>query len=105
MICHKELSRTTVEDAALGHDWGEAVFTWDGFNAVSAERVCKNDSSHIDTAVTCTDDDGVVTKEPTATEEGEKLYTATAVFEDGTTATDTKTEILPATGYTYGDPE
>ena len=105
VICHKELSRTTVEDPALGHDWGEAVFTWDGYSVVKAERICKNDSSHVDVAVSCTDDGGVVTKEPTPTEEGEKLYTATAVFEDGTVAYDEKTEILPATGYTYGEPE
>ena len=104
VICEKELSRTTVEDAILDHDWGEAVFTWDGYDAVSATRTCKNDDSHIDTAVSCTDDGGVILKEPTATQEGKKVYTATAEFADGTTATDTKTEILPATGYTYGDP-
>lgn len=40
-------------------------------------------------------DDGVVTKEPTCTEDGEKTYTNT----NG----ETKTETIPALGHDYGD--
>jgi hypothetical protein len=59
-------AKYTEEIAAAGHKWDTVKYTWtqtsSGYTCTAA-RVCKNDSSHVDTAVTCTDDDGVVTKE------------------------------------------
>lgn len=87
---------------AIGHNWGEVSFTWNGVESAIAYRTCKNDSEHhesVDAVIT-----SEVTQEPTPEEDGICLYTATATFDDGTVATDEKTVPIPATGYTYGDP-
>lgn len=73
----------TVEIPALGHDWGEAKWTWnEDYTKASVTRVCKNDPSHIETA------DAVITSEE---KDGRKIYTASAVL-GGETLTDTKTK-------------
>lgn len=90
-------TKTVANIDALGHDWGEAVFTWNGFEA-TATRTCKNDASHKQTVTAKVE--SKVTKEATATEDGERTYTAAATFADGKTYTDTKTEVIPATGET-----
>ena len=90
-------TKTIANIDALGHDWGEAVFTWNGFEA-TATRTCKNDASHKQTVTAKVE--SKVTKEATATEDGERTYTAAATFADGKTYTDTKTEVIPATGET-----
>ena len=66
----------TVDDVeALGHKWGEPVYTWsEDYSAVTAKRTCENDSSHVETESVDTTSD--VTKEATCEEKGETTYTA-----------------------------
>ena len=87
---------------AIGHNWGEVSFTWNGVESAIASRTCENNSEHhesVEAVIT-----SEVTQEPTPEEDGIRLYIATAAFDDGTVATDEKTVPIPATGYTYGAP-
>lgn len=63
-----------------GHDWNEAIYTWnDDGSSCTASRTCKNDSDHVETAeADITSKPG---KEPTCTENGETIYTATFTVE------------------------
>ncbi|MBQ1484383.1 MAG: InlB B-repeat-containing protein [Eubacterium sp.] len=49
--CGDEISRETVKDDALGHDWGEWTVTKEPKVGIPGEeqRVCKRDPSHIET--------------------------------------------------------
>ena len=96
-------TKTVADVDPLGHDWGDAAFTWDGVETATATRICKNDASHKETVPAIITNE--VTKEPTAEGTGTRTYTATAMFPDGTKATDTRTDVIPATGYTYGSPD
>ena len=90
---HSEDNTVTIPDTA-GHVYGDPVWSWtDGFNA-AITFTCKNgdDTQRPEVTVTST-----VTAQPTATQPGERTYTATAEF-GGKTYTDVKTEVLPATG-------
>ena len=60
----------------LGHDYGEVKYTWTG-NVCKAERVCKHDSTHIESeTVTAT---GTTITAATCKEKGKMKYTATFV--------------------------
>ena len=75
-----------VEIEALGHDWNEPTWTWDGTKAAEASFVCKRDEQHTTTVkaeITAESADGVVT------------FTATVEL-DGKTYTDTKTGAVSA---------
>lgn len=87
----------TVE--ATGHRYGKPTYTWSDDNkTVTAEMICRNDDSHV---VTETVEVKVeTTKEATCKEEGEATYTAT--FTNEAFETQTKTEVLEATGHKYG---
>lgn len=75
---------------AFGHDYELTGWTWTGFTAATAAFTCKHDASHTEKVpATITS----VRTEPTETEEGSVVYTATVTFE-GETYTDTKTENL-----------
>ncbi len=75
---------------AFGHDYELIGWTWTGYTAATATFTCKNDADHTEKVqATITS----VRTEPTETEEGSVVYTATVVFE-GETYTDTKTEKL-----------
>ncbi|MBQ6020818.1 MAG: VWA domain-containing protein, partial [Clostridia bacterium] len=65
--CGTQLDKREIP--AFGHDWGDWADNKDGTHA----RVCANDASHVETAAHKWDD-GTVTKQPTATEEGEYTY-------------------------------
>jgi len=84
----------------LGHDWGTPTYTWSGdYKTCTAKRVCANDSTHVEEVpVTAT----VERIEPTPEENGSITYTAT--FEEPF-ETQTHVVVLPATGYTYGEPK
>ena len=100
-VCGELMERIRTEIPAMGHEWCEPVFNWNGYRSAVATRTCARDASHIETKdATVTSE---ITVEATPTTEGVKTYTATVVF-DGMTYTDTKTEPIPATGYTWGDP-
>ena len=61
----------------LGHDYGEVKYTWTSDNTCKAERVCKHDSTHIESeTVTAT---GMTITEATCKEKGKMKYTATFV--------------------------
>ncbi len=60
----------------LGHDYGEVKYTWTD-NTCKAERVCKHDSTHIESeTVTAT---GTTITAETCKEKGKMKYTATFV--------------------------
>ena len=86
---------------ATGHAYGEPVWSWtDGFKA-TATFTCTNDPSHVKN-VTATVTNAVTT-EATCESTGVRTYTAKVTFE-GKEYTDTKTEVIPATGHAYGAP-
>ena len=83
---NSETKTVTVE--ALGHDYQFSSFEWADDYTCKVILVCSRDASHttkVDATVT-----SEVTKEPTETETGLRVYTAT--YE---THSDTKEEILP----------
>ena len=82
----KEISQADTVIAALGHDWG----AWTKLDDGQHQRVCKRDSSHVETAAHEWGE-GKVSKQPTATANGERTYTCAACGA-------TKTESIPATG-------
>ena len=98
--------RTEIEEGswvteALGHLWKDPVWNWTGFSAAFAVFTCSRDEAHTETV------EAVITSvrtDPSPTENGSIVYTAAAVGPDGNTYTNTRTEILPATGYTYRQP-
>ena len=87
--------------AATGHAYGEPVWSWtDGFEA-TATFTCANDATHVEN-VTAEVTSAVTT--PAACETtGVRTYTAKVTF-GGKEYTDTKTEVIPATGHAYGEP-
>ena len=98
----KEYTDTKTEVIpATGHAYGEPVWKWtDGFEA-TATFTCANDTSHVEKVnATVTNE---VTTEATCKADGVRTYTAKVTFE-GEEYTDTKTEVIPATGHAYGEP-
>ena len=59
------------------HDWGEVKYTWTSDNVCQAERVCKHDSTHIESEMV--NAIGTVIKAATCKEKGKMKYTATFV--------------------------
>ena len=83
----------------LGHDYGEVKYTWTSDNTCKAERVCKHDSTHIESeTVTAT---GTTIKAATCKEKGKMKYTATFV---NTAFTMQEKEVdIDFAEHTYGD--
>ena len=85
-----DIQKSTVEGGviieAIGHSWGD----WTKKDDNDHERICGNDANHTGTAAH-TWDEGSVTTEPTADDEGVRTYTCTVCG-------GTKTENIPATG-------
>ena len=96
-----ELNETeTLDCAGTGHDWDEPTYTWSGDNsAVTARRVCKNDSSHVEEETVKTTAE---TAEPTCEKDGRTTYKA--AFTNGAFREQTKEETIPATGHDWGEP-
>ena len=103
--CGAEMSRTTVVDPMIGHDWGE----WSQTKAPTTEaegeesRICKNDASHIETRAVAklvpavepeTDETESETETETESETEKKNVPPT---ETETTAPNTPSNV-PATG-------
>ncbi|MBQ9020973.1 MAG: hypothetical protein IJ113_03010, partial [Eggerthellaceae bacterium] len=84
-----------------GHDWGEPSYEWAADNSsVTAKRVCKRDSSHVETETVDTTSE--VTTQPTCEGKGKTTYTAT--FEKDAFETQTKTvEDIDALDHDWGD--
>ncbi len=61
----------------LGHDWGEVKYIWTSDNICNAERVCKHDSTHIESETMIATK--MVIAAATCKEKGKMKYTATFV--------------------------
>ena len=92
-------TETTLEKLtipATGHAYGAPVWKWNDDFTASATFTCGNDASHVETVnATVTNE---VTTEATCKADGVRTYTAKVTFE-GKEYTDTKTEVIPATGH------
>ena len=90
--------RDITEIPALGHQWGEPVYTWSEDNTTcTATRTCENNDEHSQTAEATVMSEQ--TKSPTCTEMGETTYTAT--FSETWAETQITTKDIPATGHHY----
>ena len=86
---------------ATGHAYGEPVWKWNDDFTASATFTCGNDASHVETVNAAVTNE--VTTAATCETTGVRTYTAKVTFEDKE-YTDTKTEVIPATGHAYGEP-
>ena len=87
------------EIPALGHKWGEPVYTWSDDNTTcTATQTCENNDEHSQTAEATVMSEQ--TKSPTCTEMGETTYTATFSVDWAEEQTKTVMDI-PATGHHY----
>ena len=86
---------------ATGHAYGEPVWKWNDDFTASATFTCANDTSHVETVNAAVTNE--VTTEAICEADGVRTYTAKVTFE-GEEYTDTKTEVIPATGHAYGTP-
>ena len=95
----KTYTDTAAENiTAMGHSYGEPVWSWSGYTSATATFTCANDDSHVATenaAIT-----SEVTKEATCEIIGKRTYTATVTF-GGKTCTDTATEDIPVIPHSY----
>ncbi|MCD8006670.1 MAG: hypothetical protein LUF29_06830, partial [Oscillospiraceae bacterium] len=86
--------------AALGHTYGEPVFTWaEDYSTAVAVFTCTSNDDRQTVAATIDSE----TTEAKCESDGVAVYTATAVF-NGTTYTDKQSVVLTATGHTAGTP-
>ena len=84
--------------SATGHDWDIPAYTWsEDHTRVTAERICKNDASHVETETVSAA--FTVTNEPTCTTEGRGLWTSDA-FESAAFEVQSAEENIAATGHT-----
>ena len=92
-------TETTLEKLtipATGHAYGAPVWKWNDDFTASATFTCGNNASHVETVnATVTNE---VTTAATCEADGVRTYTAKVTFE-GKEYTDTKTEVIPATGH------
>ena len=87
-----------VEIPALNHDWDTPTYTWNADNSkVTAKRVCKNDSKHVEEETV--DVVAEVTTAATCTTDGVKTLTAT--FTNTAFEAQTKTEAIPALNHDW----
>ena len=84
---------THIVGTKLGHTYGNVTFKWEAdYSKATASCICINDASHVLTSE-CVVVSKVV-KEATATEKGQKVYTATATL-NGNTYTEEKSMEIP----------
>ena len=97
-------TETTLEKLAIpatGHAYGAPVWKWtDDFKA-TATFTCTNDTTHVKNVTA--EVTSAVTTPATCETDGVRTYTAKVTFENKE-YTDTKTEVIPATGHAYGEP-
>ena len=88
-----------VENAVLGHDWGETEYTWNSNNSeATAKHTCKRDPNHTETETVNTVYS--VVKAATCEVKGEGKFVATFTKFAATE----KTVDIPATGHKWGKP-
>ena len=86
---------------ATGHAYGKPVWKWNDDFTASATFTCGNNAAHVENVTATVTNE--VTTEATCKADGVRTYTAKVTFE-GKEYTDTKTEVIPATGHAYGAP-
>ena len=97
-------NETTLEAltiGALGHDYGEAAWTWTGYESAKATFTCSHDASHVEEVTAAVTSE--ITTPASCESTGVRTYTATVTFQ-GKNYTDTCTETLPALGHAWGEP-
>ena len=95
--CKAELERVHQTIPAIGHAYGEPVFTWsEDYSSATAEFTCANDVSHVETKECTVKKE--VTKQASGTEKGELTYTATVTL-DEKTYEDTRTQETEVAGF------
>ena len=99
--CGKELSRTTKPVSATGHKWNAPAWSWSAdFSAATATFICANEASHTETLTAAISQR---TTEPTCTENGKLVFTATVTGPDGKTYTDVNTQTIEKLGHDYDE--
>ncbi len=95
-------TKTIVNLDATGHKWDKPVYEWNINDKIcTANRVCKNDGTHIEQENTTISQ--AQSKNPTCTEKGETTYTAT--FKESWAEKQTKIIAnLDATGHKWSEP-
>ena len=105
-------NETTLEAltiGVLGHDYGEAAWTWTGYESAKATFTCSRDASHVEEVTAAVTSE--ITTPASCESTGVRTYTATVTFQ-GKNYTDTctvcnevvkKGEVIPATGHDYKD--
>lgn len=92
----------TVTIPAQGHDWDETVYTWsDDLSSVTAMRVCKSDSAHIEKE---TVEATAVSTPPASCETGNLWIYASEAFDNNAFKRQVKMVEIPATGHNWGEP-
>ena len=86
---------------ATGHAYGEPVWKWNDDFKATATFTCGNDATHVENVTA--EVTSAVTTPATCETDGVRTYTAKVTFENKE-YTDTKTEVIPATGHAYGEP-
>ena len=88
---------------ATGHDWGTPTYVWSADNSsITAIRVCKNNSEHVETETVSTISE--IIKAATCTTKGKTKYTSASFGNPAfTVQTKTLTDI-PALGHDWGQP-
>ena len=97
-------NETTLEAltiGALGHDYGEAAWTWTGCESAKATFTCSRDASHVEEVTAAVTSE--ITTPASCESTGVRTYTATVTFQ-GKNYTDTRTEPLPSLGHAWGEP-
>ena len=95
-----EISLEDVTIPATGHSYGEPEWTWTEFTGATAKFTCSACDDEQTVTATITSE---VTTPATCEADGVRTYTATATFGEQQ-YTDKKTEAIPATGHSYGEP-
>ena len=97
-------NETTLEAltiGVLGHDYGEAAWTWTGYESAKATFTCSRDASHVEEVTAAVTSE--ITTPASCESTGVRTYTATVTFQ-GKNYTDTRTEVLSALGHAWGEP-
>ena len=97
-------NETTLEAltiGVLGHDYGEAAWTWTGYESAKATFTCSRDASHVEEVTAAVTSE--ITTPASCESTGVRTYAATVTFQ-GKNYTDTRTETLPSLGHAWGEP-
>ncbi|MBQ6506282.1 MAG: leucine-rich repeat domain-containing protein, partial [Clostridia bacterium] len=94
---------TLTDIPALGHIWGDAVYTWaDDMSTVTARHTCTRDTGHTESETVQVNTS--VALQPTCEEMGNTTYTSQA-FTHAEFAVQTKTKTdIPALGHDWNEP-